>query len=249
MLLPRRLLRPSLASVNLHFCRLLLGFAILYGLAVNWARTRCWRDPTSAFFAEDKAYEPAYSVLRTEQANAFLEHANNNTLPLHFQSKASAHPTICVGITSVARKGAQYLQGAVGSVLEGLTAEERGNLYLIILIAHLNPAEHPAYAEPWLHSLADKVLLYDPDMVDLEHIRKLETPEAKTFAREKGLLDYIYLLRACESINTSYTVMLEDDVIALDGWYHRTKQALSEAERQTIEEGVDKCKHGTISHT
>lgn len=68
-----------------------------------------------------------------------------------------------------------------------------------------------------LHSLTDTVLLYDPDMVDVEHIRNLETPEAKIFAREKGLLDYIYLLRACESNNTPYTVMLEDDIIALDG--------------------------------
>ncbi|KAJ5146225.1 uncharacterized protein N7515_000789 [Penicillium bovifimosum] len=249
MLLPRRLLRPRLAFLNLHFCRLLLGFGLLYGLAVNWARARSWRDPTSAFFAEDKAYEPAYSVQRGEQANAFLEHANNNTLPLHFQTKVSAHPTICVGITSVARRGANYLQGAVGSVLEGLTAAERGDLYLIVLIAHSNPAEHPAYVEPWLHTLADKVLLYDPDRVDVEHIRELETPEAKSFAREKGLLDYIYLLRACESVNTSYTVMLEDDVIALDGWYHRTKNALSLAEQQTIEEGVDKWLYLRLFYT
>lgn len=80
MLLPRRLLKPGLAFLNLQFYRLLLGFAILYGVTMNWAHTRCWRDPTSAFFAEDKAYEPAYSVMRIEQANAFLEHANNDTL-------------------------------------------------------------------------------------------------------------------------------------------------------------------------
>lgn len=230
MLLPRRLLRPGLCFHNLYFCRLLLGLTLLYGLAINWTRTRCWRDRTSAFFSEYKAYEPAYSSLRGQQANAFIERANNHTLPLHFQTKASAHPTICVGITSVARRSANYLQGAVGSVLEGLTAAERGDLYLIVLIAHSNPAEHPAYAEPWLHTLADKVLLYDTDQVDVEHIRHLETPEAKTFAREKGLLDYIYLLRTCESMNTSYTAMLEDDIIALDGWYHWTKNALSVAE-------------------
>ncbi|KAJ5745931.1 hypothetical protein N7520_011113 [Penicillium odoratum] len=54
---------------------------------MNWARARRWRDPTSAFLAEDKAYEPAYSVMRTEQANAFLEHTINNTLPLHCQTE------------------------------------------------------------------------------------------------------------------------------------------------------------------
>lgn len=109
MLLPGSLLKPGLTFLNLRFCRLLLGFALLYGLAINWARTRYWRDLISAFFAEDKAYEPAYSVLRTEQANAFLEYANNNTLPLYFQTKVCAYPTIYVGITLVARKGVNYL--------------------------------------------------------------------------------------------------------------------------------------------
>lgn len=223
-----------------------MGFALLYALAIGWARTEYWRDPTSAFFVQDKAYEPMYSVQRTEQANTFLQHANNNSLPLHFHTKATAHPTMCVGIASVARRGVNYLQTAVGSLLEGLTAAERGDLYLIVFIAHTDPAEHPAYVEPWLHQVADKVLLYDSEKVDIEHIRNLETPEEKSFAREKGLLDYTYLLRACESINTSYTVMLEDDVIALDGWYHRTKHALSVAERQTVEKGIDKCEHNTM---
>lgn len=248
MLLPRTLLRPGFAFLKLPVYRLLLGFTLLYWLAIDWARTRCWRDPTSAFFAEDKAYEPAYSILRGQQANAFIDHADKNTLPFYFHTKASAHPTICVGITSVARKDANYLQGAVGSVLEGLTVWERGGVYLIVLIAHSNPAEHPAYTEPWLHTLTDKVLLYDPDIVDIERIRELETPEAKTSAREKGLLDYVYLLRACESLNASYTMMLEDDVIALDGWYHRTKKALSIAEKQTIAKGMDQCKYMPISN-
>ncbi|RHZ63937.1 hypothetical protein CDV55_102394 [Aspergillus turcosus] len=146
---------------------------------------------------------------------------------------------MCVGIASVAREGVSYLQSAVGSVLEGLSATEREALYLIVFIAHTNPAEHPAYLQPWLHALADRVLLYDPDALDIDHVRGLETPEEKSGAHEKGLLDYTYLLKACGSINTSYTVMLEDDVIALDGWYHRTKHALAAIEQQTLKEGAD----------
>ncbi|RAH56665.1 integral membrane protein [Aspergillus piperis CBS 112811] len=250
MLLPRRLLRPcSLIFLNTHTCHLLLIFIFLYGLAINLARLTCWRDPTSAFFAEEQAYKPAYSTLRTEQANELIQQANSNTLPQHFQTKASAHPTMCVGIASVARKGARYLQGAVGSILEGLTATEREDMYLIIFIAHSDPAEHPAYTEPWLRALADKVLVYDPDVVDIEHIRSLETPEAKKFAREKGLFDYTYLLKECGKQNTSYTVMLEDDVVALDGWYHRTKQALNVAERKAEEEGVEQWLYLRLFYT
>ncbi|PYH51495.1 uncharacterized protein BO96DRAFT_438933 [Aspergillus niger CBS 101883] len=250
MIVPRRLLRPcSLGFLNSHACQLLLIFILFYGLAFNLARLTCWRDPTSAFFTEDQAYKPAYSTLRTEQANALIRQANSNTIPHHFQTKASSHPTMCVGIASVARKGVNYLQGAVGSVLEGLTAAEREDIHLIIFIAHSDPAEHPAYMEPWLHDLADKVLVYDPDVVDIEHIRSLETPEAKKFAREKGLFDYTYLLKACGALNTSYTVMLEDDVVALDGWYHRTKQALDVAERKAEEEGVEQWLYLRLFYT
>ncbi|RDH35020.1 integral membrane protein [Aspergillus welwitschiae] len=250
MVLPRRFSRPcTLILSNSHTCYLVLVFVFLYGLAINLARLTCWRDPTSAFFAEDQAYKPMYSVLRTEQANALVQHANSNTPPIQFQTKASTHPKVCVGIASVARKGADYLQGAVGSVLEGLTAAEREELYLIILIAHSNPAEHPAYVEPWLQTLADKVLVYDPDLVDIEYIRTLETPEAKRFAREKGLLDYTYLLKTCGSLNTSYTVMLEDDAIALDGWYHRTKHALDVAERKSEAEGVEQWLYLRLFYT
>ncbi|RLL95633.1 hypothetical protein CFD26_104222 [Aspergillus turcosus] len=124
---------------------------------------------------------------------------------------------MCVGIASVAREGVSYLQSAVGSVLEGLSATEREALYLIVFIAHTNPAEHPAYLQPWLHALADRVFLYDPDALDIDHVRGLETPEEKSGAHEKGLLDYTYLLKECGSINTSYTVMLEDDVVLMGG--------------------------------
>lgn len=127
MIVPRRLLRPcSLGFLNSHACQLLLIFILFYGLAFNLARLTCWRDPTSAFFTEDQAYKPAYSTLRTEQANALIRQANSNTIPHHFQTKASSHPTMCVGIASVARKGVNYLQGAVGSVLEGLTRGREG---------------------------------------------------------------------------------------------------------------------------
>lgn len=52
------------------------------------------------------------------------------------------------------------------------------------------------------------------------------------FAREKALFDYTYLLKACQAVNASYVAMLEDDVLALDGWYHRTRQALAGRCRQ-----------------
>ncbi|GAB1193896.1 hypothetical protein APSETT444_003132 [Aspergillus pseudonomiae] len=206
-----------------------------------------WRDPTSLFFRENEAYEPSYSSPRAVEGMALINEANNVTETP--RPKASANPTMCVGFASIAREGVSYFQSAVGSVLAGLSPVERADLFLILFIAHTDPTQHPAYSEPWLHELADKVLLYDEKDVDIDHIRSLETTEAKTLALEKGLLDYTYLLKACAAIGTPYTVMLEDDIIALDGWYHRTKQALRAVERQTAEKKASKWLYLRLFYT
>lgn len=58
---------------------------------------------------------------------------------------------------------------------------------------------------------------------------------------EKALFDYPYLLKACEAVNTPYVLMLEDDVFAMDWWFHRTREALSSAEKQTDDIGASEC--------
>lgn len=231
---------PRLPSLlDSYTCRAFLIFLIPYALLVYFERLTSWRDPTSLFFRENEAYEPSYSNLRAAEGLTLIEEANNATEAPHV--KASPNPTMCVGFASVAREGVSYFQSAVGSVLAGLDPVERGDIFLILFIAHTDPTQHPVYSERWVHELADKVLLYDENDIDIDHIRSLETAEARTLALEKGLLDYTYLLKACTAIGTPYTVMLEDDIIALDGWYHRTKEAISAVERQTAEKKASKC--------
>lgn len=237
-------LRPIGTGPGSYTLRVFLIFLVLYLLLVLYARSRCFRDPTSAFFDPSRGYLPSYSTLRLKEAEAYIAMTNNATG--RTRQKASAQPEICLGIASIAREGARYFKGAVGSVLEGLTEQERAGIHLILFIAHTDPWQHPAYAEPWLHELPDRVLLYDEK--DVDHIRSLETEEAKAFAREKALFDYTYLLKACQAVNASYVVMLEDDVVALDGWYHRTRDALAAAERQTAEIGASKCKFAQPIH-
>lgn len=90
-----------------------------------------------------------------------------------------------------------------------------------------------------MYALADKVLVYDEE--NIGYVKKLE--ESDKVAAEKGLFDYTYLLKACEATGAPYVMLVEDDVIAMDGWYHRTKQALVDAERKTREIGASKCKY------
>lgn len=254
-----RLLSPRpVSSSSSSFClrshtiHVLLVFLFLYLLLVQYARMRCFCDPTSLFFDPSRGYLPAYSTVRAEQANAFIDKINDaatHKLPQGSPKVAEEkkpenekNPGLCVGIASIAREGARYFKTAVGTALADLSETERADIRLILFIAHTDPTRHPAYSERWLLELADTVLLYDPDEVDIEHIRGLETDQqAKVSGREKGLFDYTYLLKACYAVNASYVVMLEDDVVALDGWYHRTRDALRIAERQTAAMGASKC--------
>lgn len=233
--------------LSFHTFRVFLFFLLFYVLLFLCARVRSSRDPGSAFFNPSTAYDLSYSAIRLEQGNEYLDEVSNNTTESSNKSVGipSYQPGICVGIATIARKGVRYFKGTVGTVLEGLSKAERSNIHLILFVAHTDPSEHPSYSEPWLHEVADEVLLYNSD-VDIDHIRGLETDEAKASGREKALFDYTYLLKACEAANTPYVIMLEDDVVALDGWYHRTRDALASVETQSEETGISECEFSIV---
>jgi len=156
------------------------------------------------------------------------------------QPVASLTPKLCVGIASVARDGARYFRTSVGSLLEGLTKEEREDIYVILFIAHTNPSTHPAFSEKWLENVADRVLTYALPYEQFKHIKELEKDQGSF--REKAVFDYTYLLKACSAVGAPYILMNEDDVIALDGWYHRSQRALEIAETQSHLKGFPNCK-------
>ena len=131
----------------------------------------------------------------------------------------------------IARDGARCLRTTIGSLLEGLTQEERDDVYLIAFIPHTQPDVHPAYHEPWLRNVVNQVLVYDLPQAELDRIAELE--KEKELHREKGLFDYTYLSKTCFATDTPYVAIVEDDVIAMDGWYLRTVGGLRRAERQS----------------
>ncbi|KAL1960408.1 hypothetical protein VTO42DRAFT_7707 [Malbranchea cinnamomea] len=217
----------------------LVVFLFLYLLVVQYCRTHYFRDPTSVFFDPNRGYEPIYTRFRTAQAADFIRHVDatassesKNALPSDRKS------SLCVGIASIARNEVSYVETAVGSLLVDLTEQEREDIHLILFIPHTDPSKHPSFSSRWLSAVADKVLYYDVDGEKFDHIRKLETEGG--LLREKGLFDYTYLLKACQSAGTPYVLILEDDVLAMEGWYHRTKQALYDVEQQTRALGASK---------
>jgi hypothetical protein len=80
--------------------------------------------------------------------------------------------------------------------------------------------------------------VYNLPQAELDRIAKLE--KEKQLHREKGLFDYTYLLKTCFAMGTPYVAIVEDDVIAMDGWYHRTAGGLRRAERQSSLEASPK---------
>lgn len=218
----------------------LVAFFVFYALLVTYCRLAFYRDPTSLFFDPSKAYRREYSFFRQRQAERFIESVA--TAPF-LRSDNSTQPPLCVGIATVAREGARYFRVSVGALLQGLTEAERQNIHLITFIAHTDPTMHPAYSEHWLHNVADQILTYDLPPEQLGRIRVME--EEKGVFREKGLYDYSYLLEACYRVGAANILMVEDDVLALDGWYHRTVRALEKVREKTIIRGHMDCMYST----
>ncbi|BCS21747.1 uncharacterized protein APUU_22179A [Aspergillus puulaauensis] len=238
--LRRGLVSPKLLLLELSACtrRLLPAFLLLYLALLFVARHHSLRDPTSSFFQESTGYSPTYSTVRTAQANQYIQDVENGVGEA-WRWRSSDSPSFCVGVATVARNNTRYFKTMVGSLLDGLSQSERADMHLLLFIAHTDPSQHPAYSEPWLKRAPDQVLLYDNATVDIDHIRSLESSQARFDGREKALFDYTYLLKACEAVGAKYVVMLEDDVLAMDGWYHRTQDALRSIREQMTVKGAE----------
>ncbi|KAI9838477.1 MAG: hypothetical protein M1837_002469 [Sclerophora amabilis] len=231
-----RAFRSPFAQISTRSIGLLTFFA-LYLIVIQTCRILFSRDPTSWFFDAETGYTQDYSSIRRHQADAFISAADASNVSHRITDPTTAK--LCVGVASVARGGPRYFRTSVGSLLEGLTEDERQGLYLILFIAHTEPTVHPAYAEKWLHNVADRVLMYNLPEGELDRIRRME--KDRTLFKEKALLDYTHLLKACAQTGAPYVAMVEDDVIALDGWYHRTLEALEIANHQTRARGNREC--------
>ncbi|KAF2688381.1 integral membrane protein-like protein [Lentithecium fluviatile CBS 122367] len=192
------------------------------------------RDPTSVFFDPSTGYTPRYSAVRREQAAAFIARANSQDYA--WTKAQEGQRRLCVGIPSMATRGPEYLQDAVGSLLEGLTEDERGEMYVVVFVPHSNPAVHGAYGQTWLSALTDHILTYNlSSPEEMKHVQEMEKEEGGEY-REKGVFDYHYLLEHCAEQQAPYVAIFEDDIVAADGWFHRTLAALEEAETRSATE-------------
>lgn len=184
------------------------------------------RDPTSFFFDPSKGYKRVYSLQRQRQADEFIKVANFSTrVPNPHPS-----PSICLGIATVARPESQYIDRTIGSLLAGLTDDQRRSIHLAVFFAQTNPRQHPAYNEPWLKNLADECIEYNVDKKEMARLHSLEENHQYW---NKSMYDYEYLLGKCLETDAKWVMLVEDDVLAKEGWYNQAMDALEEIQKQT----------------
>lgn len=222
-----------------HWGLLLLPFAFFL-LAQQYAKEISFNDPTSLYFSPARGYAKSYSNVRQREAAEFIEKHNSTDAQPFRRKSTHVPPYICVGMNTIVRpSGDIYARHALGSMLAGLTQKERNQLYIAPMIGHVTATTHPIYTEPWLEKVSDQVMTYQTmDVVTeerLKHIEELELTRQRTGEpdREKHLGDYTLLLKQCDATGAPYILMLEDDILFLDGWFHRLRQGIKDVEEQS----------------
>lgn len=226
---------PSLVATNVSavFRRLrtrpgafaFIGFLFIYVALIRYCSNAYYRDPTSAFFDPVRGYERLYSLGRQDDAKSFIHNANVSSFPQITPKEVK----MCIGIATIAREGEQYVKTTIGSLLDGLSHNEREEISLVVLIAHTAAEVHPIYGEQWLTNVVDKVLLYDVGQQKMNDL--IEWEKLKDY-RKKAIFDYTYVLQRCLDTGAQWIAMVEDDTLAVDGWYSRAIDALEMADEQ-----------------
>ncbi|KAG9233269.1 hypothetical protein BJ875DRAFT_496803 [Amylocarpus encephaloides] len=78
-----------------------------------------------------------------------------------------------------------------------------------------------------IETLANKVLGYKK--TDIAHVKEWEDGG---WYRNRSIFDYTYLLNDCYATAARYIAMIEDDTLAVEGWYPRALLALAHVEKQ-----------------
>lgn len=90
--------------------------------------------------------------------------------------------------------------------------------------------------EPWLGHTVDEVLFYNETLSPKDIVKIVDLEKSSEFrneaVREKEVFDFELVLKECFETGAEYVAMLEDDVLAMDGWMHRTLKALEEVEER-----------------
>lgn len=204
-----------------------ISFCIIYLFLLLISHSHSARDPGSFFFKPEAGYRPRYSLKRVEEALRHVsDHSISTSPPQSISTSATTarHAEVCIGVITVKRPFQQNLDTTLGSILDTLSEDQRSTIYLHVLFAQTNPADHPDYTQPWLSNLADNVFTYEHLGAPMSSITRLERTRD---VHRKSLFDYRLALKLCyEKTKAPWIVILEDDILAQRDWYKHTMNSL-----------------------
>ncbi|RAH73103.1 uncharacterized protein BO66DRAFT_367625 [Aspergillus aculeatinus CBS 121060] len=224
-----QLSRLSFSAVSIIGCIYLILCLVFLG----YYHSSSYRDPTSLFFDPSRAYQKRYSSKRIAQAEAFLASASSLASPTR---EHQGPPAVCVGIVTVRRRGDQYVGLTVASLLDGLTETERNTMRLYLRVGNTDPKEHPIFSEKWVETLPDRLLTYSQDDPDFGQLRAWEEGG---WYRNKTIYDFTTLMKDCYETGADYVVMIEDDTLAVNGWFPSALQALDAVHEKAARQGQE----------
>lgn len=147
--------------------------ASIWLLLFYYFRHLYWRDPHSAFFDSTHVYERDYSARRQSFGLSFLNalvegnHTalfSNSTSTLAGDSDGDGDtevPDMCIAYVTIRRdmedrnEGRQYIDAALGTMVDGLTGEQRKRIWIYVLFADMDPSIHPLWEQEWLGRVVD----------------------------------------------------------------------------------------------
>jgi hypothetical protein len=154
-------------------------------LLFTYCQIHFWRDIHTSFFQSKIAYDFKYTVVRHQQAQDYLRNLKTQNSRV---TKASLHPDICVAVVTVKRQGEQYIDAALGSLLQGLNGYERKQLHLMVLFADPDPTIHPSWNQPWLDKAADWTGTYNVSNEVRSQLREwMEQSSQRSFFEKEAL--------------------------------------------------------------
>ncbi|KAF7918182.1 uncharacterized protein EAE98_009794 [Botrytis deweyae] len=214
-------------------------------LLFSFFRHVYWRDPHSAFFDSTHVYEKDYSDRRQSSGLSFLDDLvernqtslfSNSTSNLSGDSDGDGDtevPDMCIAYVTIKRdmqdrnKGRQYIDAALGTMIDGLSEEERKRVWIYLLFADTDPSVHPLWGEEWLGRVVDDYGGYE---VGGERREWLEELMKQKEWQIKGVFDYVYALSRCYDTHAPYIAIMEDDIVFAHDWFQRTISGLNKIE-------------------
>lgn len=238
MRLPPGLVHFPLYLLSFPAARALLVCSSIWLLGFSYGRLFLWRDPHSAYFRSESAFDLDYSAVRQQEARAFLAQVSEDeakrqashvaTTTTRTRQKTGYTPALCAAFVTVRRdaKAARlYLADALGSMLAGLDTRERGALNVSLLFANTDPGRHPDWGAPWVGALADTAAGY-AGLTDMQRAGLRKAEEDRDL-QLKGVFDYLYVLERCLAETTApFIAVFEDDIVFAADWMARTMRGL-----------------------